>query len=160
MQLNNMNWPQCALPADGHGDDDWLPAGVEEFSCGGNLPRYQHPQGAHGHKHGTHQWVGIVIVLCTGRTEFRITHISDVLMDKHFKQKFPFRQDHTVCFAVTIWGIYFFNVTSLIILHHKAPLKEVKYNVYTTLYFASWNSSLLQSTLGLLSKKVVSSTTY
>lgn len=52
------------LPADGHGDDDRLPAGVEEFSGGGDPSGYQHPQGAHRHKHRTHQRTGIVIVLC------------------------------------------------------------------------------------------------
>lgn len=54
----------CYQPADGHGDDDWLPAGVEEFSGGGDLPGYQHPQGAQRHKDRTHQRVGVVIVLC------------------------------------------------------------------------------------------------
>lgn len=31
------------LPADGHGDDDWLPAGVKDLSGGWDLPGYQHP---------------------------------------------------------------------------------------------------------------------
>lgn len=57
------------LPADGHGDDDRLPAGVEEFSGGGDPSGYQHPQGAHRHKHRTHQRTGIVIVLCVWRRE-------------------------------------------------------------------------------------------
>lgn len=58
-----------ALPADGHGDDDGLPAGVEEFSGGGDLPRDQHPKGAQRHKDCTHQRVGIVIVLWMGRKQ-------------------------------------------------------------------------------------------
>ena len=67
--LNNVTWSLCALPADGHGDDDWLPAGVEEFSGGGDPSGYQHPQGAHRHEHRTHQRTGIVIVLCVWRRE-------------------------------------------------------------------------------------------
>lgn len=55
-----------ALPADGHGDDDWLPTRVEQFSGGRDRPGYQHPQGAHSHKGRTHQWVGIVVVFCVG----------------------------------------------------------------------------------------------
>lgn len=53
-----------ALPADGHGNDDWLPTRVEQFSGGRDLPGYQHPQGAHGHKGCTYQRVGIVIEFC------------------------------------------------------------------------------------------------
>lgn len=55
-----------ALPADGHGNDDWLPTRVEQFSGGRDLPGNQHPQGAHGHKGCTHQRVGIVVVFCVG----------------------------------------------------------------------------------------------
>lgn len=55
------------LPADGHGDDDRLPARIEKLSGGGDPPGYQHPQGAQCHKNCTHQWVGIVIVFCVGR---------------------------------------------------------------------------------------------
>lgn len=55
------------LPADGHGDDDRLPARIEKFSGGGDPPGYQHPQGAQCHKNRTHQWVCIVIVFCVGR---------------------------------------------------------------------------------------------
>lgn len=73
LQLNNMNWSLCALPADGHGDDDRLPARVEEFSGGRDLPGYQHPQGAQRHKHSTHQRADVVIV-CVGRREGGFTH--------------------------------------------------------------------------------------
>lgn len=61
-----------ALPADGHGDDDWLPTRVEQFSGGRDRPGYQHPQGAHSHKGRTHQWVGIVVVFCVGRRTLRM----------------------------------------------------------------------------------------
>lgn len=54
------------VPADGHGDDDRLPARIEEFSGGGDLPGNQHPQRAQRHKNRTHQWAGVVIVFCVG----------------------------------------------------------------------------------------------
>lgn len=55
-----------SVPADGHGDDDRLPARIEKFSGGGDLPGNQHPQGAQRHKNRTHQWAGVVIVFCVG----------------------------------------------------------------------------------------------
>lgn len=64
------------LPADGHSDDNWLPAGVEQLSGGGNLPSNQHPERAQGHKDSTHQWVGIVVVLCMGGKEGGFTQIN------------------------------------------------------------------------------------
>lgn len=64
----------CSVPADGHGNDDRLPAGIEDFSGGWDPPGYQHPQGAHGHKYCAHQRVGIVIVLCTERRDAGFIH--------------------------------------------------------------------------------------
>lgn len=36
----NTDWSLCDLPADGHGDDNWLPARVEELSGGRDPPGY------------------------------------------------------------------------------------------------------------------------
>lgn len=70
-----------ALPADGHGNDDWLPTRVEQFSGGWDLPGYQHPQWAHGHKGCTHQRVGIVIKFCIGAKHEKhdMSHLSEIM---------------------------------------------------------------------------------
>lgn len=57
------------VPADGHGDDDGLPAGVQQLSGGRDPPGYQHPEGAQRHEHGTHQRVGVVVELCMEKRE-------------------------------------------------------------------------------------------
>lgn len=46
--------PNQGVPADGHSNDDRLPARIEEFSGGGDFPGNQHPQGAQRHKNRTH----------------------------------------------------------------------------------------------------------
>lgn len=63
-----------AVPADRHGDDNRLPARVEDFSGGWDLPGYQYPYGAQSHEHRTHQRVGIVIVICKRTREGGFTH--------------------------------------------------------------------------------------
>lgn len=49
-------------PADGHGDDDRLPAGVQHFPGGGNAPGDEDPDGRQGHEEGTNHRVGIIVI--------------------------------------------------------------------------------------------------
>lgn len=49
-----------SLPADGHGDDDGLPARVQHLPCSRAPSGQHHPDGEQGHEEGAHQWVDVL----------------------------------------------------------------------------------------------------
>lgn len=49
-----------SLPADGHGDDDRLPARVQHLPCSRAPSGQHHPDGEQGHKEGAHQGVDVL----------------------------------------------------------------------------------------------------
>lgn len=52
-----------SLPADGHGNDDGLPAGIQHLPCGGTPSGQHDPDRQQGHEEGTHEGVDVSPVL-------------------------------------------------------------------------------------------------
>lgn len=52
-----------SLPADGHGNDNRLPARVQHLPRGGASSGQHHPDRQQGHKESTHQWVDVSPVI-------------------------------------------------------------------------------------------------